>query len=115
MTLPKEKKVTGQLEWVCMVVHTGFHNGAGCSPEEPHGDDWECGWHCHALIPVTTDVLVIGQCIARFDGRRITSLTFTPSLNGDIEVVEGDDEVDTRVFWPAMQDFLEKGEVTWTE
>ncbi len=27
--------------WVCEVVRSGYHNGAGCSPKDPHGD-WNC-------------------------------------------------------------------------
>lgn len=27
--------------WVCQVVRSGYHNGANCSPNAPHGD-WGC-------------------------------------------------------------------------
>lgn len=27
--------------WVCEVVRSGYHNGAGCSPKDPHGE-WNC-------------------------------------------------------------------------
>ena len=29
-------------QWVCMVVRSGYHNGAYCSPADPHGSDWGC-------------------------------------------------------------------------
>jgi hypothetical protein len=29
--------------WRCEVVSSGYHNGARCSPKEPHGG-WNCGW-----------------------------------------------------------------------
>lgn len=30
--------------WVCGVVRSGYHNGAGCSPEDPHRG-WGCGYY----------------------------------------------------------------------
>ena len=32
-----------QKRWVCQVVRSGFHNGAGCTPGNAHVD-WECGY-----------------------------------------------------------------------
>lgn len=29
--------------WHCRVTASGYHNGAGCGPREPHGD-WNCGY-----------------------------------------------------------------------
>ncbi len=28
--------------WVCGVVRSGYHNGARCSPDDPH-EGWGCG------------------------------------------------------------------------
>lgn len=36
--------VTLYPRWVCTVVASGFHNGAPCTPDEPHGGNWSCGW-----------------------------------------------------------------------
>lgn len=34
-----------QKRWVCQVVRSGFHNGAGCIPNDPHHDiEWGCGF-----------------------------------------------------------------------
>lgn len=35
--------------WVCVVVRSGFHNGAECRPEDPHGG-WDCGWRHEASL-----------------------------------------------------------------
>lgn len=36
--------------WVCQVVRTGYHNGAGCNPGEDHHIDWGCGWRWEASL-----------------------------------------------------------------
>jgi hypothetical protein len=36
--------------WVCQVTRSGFHNGCGCRPSEPHGG-WNCGWRWEASLP----------------------------------------------------------------
>lgn len=36
--------------WVCQVVRTGFHNGARCSPDDPHDPSWRCGWRNEASL-----------------------------------------------------------------
>jgi hypothetical protein len=36
--------------WVCRVVSTGYHNGAGCDPSDPHGPDWRCGYRWSASL-----------------------------------------------------------------
>ncbi len=36
--------------WVCGVVASGFHNGAHCTPDDPHGGRWGCGWHWTSSI-----------------------------------------------------------------
>lgn len=38
-----------QRRWVCQVVRSGYHNGAGCQPDEPHGD-WGCGVRWEASL-----------------------------------------------------------------
>lgn len=35
-----EQRVT---RWACVVVESGYHNGARCTPDEPHAD-WGCGY-----------------------------------------------------------------------
>jgi hypothetical protein len=35
--------------WVCEVVRSGFHNGAMCSPSDPH-DDWGCAYKHEASM-----------------------------------------------------------------
>lgn len=35
--------------WVCRVQRSGFHNGARCDPDEPHGE-WGCGWRREATL-----------------------------------------------------------------
>jgi hypothetical protein len=40
------------LRWICGVVDSGFHNGAGCHPGEDHHDEsWRCGWYWRATVP----------------------------------------------------------------
>jgi lysozyme family protein len=32
-------------KWVCMVVRSGYHNGAACTPDDPHGSTvWGCAY-----------------------------------------------------------------------
>jgi hypothetical protein len=35
--------------WVCYVVRSGYHNGAKCTPLDPH-DDWSCGYRTEASL-----------------------------------------------------------------
>jgi hypothetical protein len=35
--------------WICEVVDSGFHNGAHCTPREPHAG-WSCGWYWRSTI-----------------------------------------------------------------
>lgn len=35
-------------EWVCKVVDSGYHNGAHCTPNDPHGGLWNCGYFWRA-------------------------------------------------------------------
>ena len=42
---------TVQARWVCQVVRSGYHNGAGCYANDPH-PGWACGWRCEVSIPV---------------------------------------------------------------
>ncbi len=31
--------------WTCRVVSSGYHNGAHCTPSEPHNKEvWSCGY-----------------------------------------------------------------------
>jgi len=41
--------------WVCGVVRSGFHNGAGCSStDEPfHDPSWDCGWRFELSVSDT--------------------------------------------------------------
>lgn len=39
--------------WRCGVVASGFHNGALCSPSDPHDNSWDCGWRF--IAPPLTD------------------------------------------------------------
>jgi hypothetical protein len=36
--------------WVCRVVSTGYNNGAGCDPSDPHGPAWRCGYFWQASL-----------------------------------------------------------------
>ena len=38
--------------WVCQVVRSGYHNGSGCGPEEPHGW-WGCEYRLEVSLPDT--------------------------------------------------------------
>lgn len=38
--------------WVCNVVRSGYHNGAFCTPDEPHRE-WGCGFRWESSL---TDV-----------------------------------------------------------
>jgi hypothetical protein len=38
--------------WVCEVVRSGYHNGAGCSPTDAH-EGWDCGWRLELSLPDT--------------------------------------------------------------
>jgi hypothetical protein len=33
--------------WVCYVTRSGFHNGASCTPVDPH-EEWGCGFRTEA-------------------------------------------------------------------
>lgn len=35
--------------WVCNVVRSGYHNGAHCTPDEPH-TAWECGYRWESTL-----------------------------------------------------------------
>lgn len=37
--------------WVCMVQHSGFHNGPPCTAPGEHPETWKCGWYFHVLVP----------------------------------------------------------------
>jgi hypothetical protein len=39
-------------KWVCLVVRSGYHNGAGCTSLEPHLA-WGCGWRYELTLPAT--------------------------------------------------------------
>ena len=42
--------------WACGVVRSGFHNGAGCRPGDPHHhEDWGCGWRFELSVADTPD------------------------------------------------------------
>lgn len=46
--IPKDQLT---LRWVCQVVRSGYHNGAQCSPGEPHDHDyWGCEWRMELSI-----------------------------------------------------------------
>lgn len=36
--------------WDCRVVSSGYNNGAGCDPGDPHGADWWCGYRWSASL-----------------------------------------------------------------
>ena len=38
--------------WVCAVVRSGYHNGAGCSPRDPH-EDWDCQYRYETSLPAS--------------------------------------------------------------
>jgi hypothetical protein len=37
--------------WVCEVVSSGTHNGAGCTAKVPHGGWWVCGERYTLSVP----------------------------------------------------------------
>lgn len=39
--------------WYCGVTASGYHNGGGCQPADPHDSTWRCGWRWQA--PALTD------------------------------------------------------------
>lgn len=39
--------------WVCEVMRSGFHNGARCTPDDPHGGRWQCAWYYERLLRLT--------------------------------------------------------------
>ena len=43
------------VHWVCGVVRSGYHNGAGCRPSDPHGGDWSCGFRAEVSIRLTPE------------------------------------------------------------
>lgn len=54
-------------QWVCGVVRSGFHNGAGCNPSDDcHDSSWGCGFRFElsiadtpkgrALLGITDDI-----------------------------------------------------------
>ena len=42
--------------WVCGVTRSGYHNGARCSPTDPHDEYWCCGWRYEASVVETVFV-----------------------------------------------------------
>jgi len=41
---------------VCNVTRSGYHNGAGCSPRDPHNAAvWGCGYRHELTISLTDD------------------------------------------------------------
>lgn len=36
--------------WVCQVVRSGYHNGARCSPSDPH-EGWGCAYRWESSLP----------------------------------------------------------------
>jgi hypothetical protein len=47
--------------WRCNVVASGYHNGAHCTPDDPHGG-WGCGYrHVAVLTDEQWDRLVTGS------------------------------------------------------
>lgn len=36
--------------WVCRVSRSGFHNGATCREDDPHGEPWHCGYLVEASL-----------------------------------------------------------------
>lgn len=42
--------------WVCEVVRSGYHNGAGCrSTDYEHHGGWGCGWRLEMSLPDTAE------------------------------------------------------------
>lgn len=42
--------------WVCVVVRSGYHNGAHCSPRDPHSAEaWGCGYRTECRISLTDE------------------------------------------------------------
>lgn len=38
-------------QWVCMVVRSGYHNGACCTENDPHDAEyWGCSYYFSALV-----------------------------------------------------------------
>lgn len=37
-------------QWVCMVQHSGFHNGPPCTEADQHPKTWRCGWYFHVMV-----------------------------------------------------------------
>jgi hypothetical protein len=42
------------VRWVCGVVRSGYHNGAGCHPTDPH-QGWGCGYRVEVSVPITEE------------------------------------------------------------
>jgi len=38
--------------WVCEVQSSGYHNGATCSPDDPH-EGWRCEYRYEFSVPAT--------------------------------------------------------------
>lgn len=47
----KKISATFDRRWLCQVVASGFHNGASCTPDDPH-HGWGCGFRWTAA-PLT--------------------------------------------------------------
>jgi hypothetical protein len=39
-----EHPITVWPKWVCGVVRSGYHNGAKCTPSDPHDPSWKCAY-----------------------------------------------------------------------
>lgn len=38
--------------WRCHVLRSGYHNGATCTPDDPHGPGWNCQYVYEAILTI---------------------------------------------------------------
>lgn len=55
ITALKIRKVDLDRRWVCYVVRSGYHNGAHCTPRDPHGATWNCGYRNEFNVSMTDE------------------------------------------------------------
>jgi hypothetical protein len=61
--------VTITPRWVCGVTRSGYHNGAGCHPGDPHPEEgWHCGYRWELSLPAPDDTTPLTMSITPVPG-----------------------------------------------
>lgn len=86
--------------WVCGVGRSGYHNGANCSPDDPHLNGWGCSYRWEASLSEYAWAAAGGGCDP------------TPTDEYERGYVEGRRSMAELVRHVAAREFDEAGEET---